>query len=227
VAREVTWGENGWHYHQHQLAYVAPGSFVEDVWRADWLACLDYVGRRWRGAELHAFDSGAVGDEAGARYTAKLATAVEAQARAIGSEIASSATKGKNLATLLAMAARGDEAAGKVWLAGVQEITARKVSSVRWSRGLRDRLGIQKETTDEQVAAEEVLPSDQYLGQLTPMQWRGILQWRAEFALCVAANKGREAVNEFLAGLELGQLDDAPPAAVFTQLKGDIAYANL
>jgi hypothetical protein len=208
LAREVNWSEaNGWHYHHHRLRYDLPGRFEPDLARAQWLAVLEGAGLRSDGAERYAYDCGVVGTEAGARYVAKLAQSVEAQRRAIGSEIASAATKGRNINTLLADYAAGDLNAGATWVNGVACVTATKVSSVRWSRGLRDKLLMTDGHSDEQIAAEEVVSTDEYLGELTPVQWSGVLRWRAEFCLLVAANKGREAVNEFLAGLELGTLD--------------------
>lgn len=228
VGRECTWSaEHGWHYHHHQLRYDEPGKFDAERMHAQWLTALDYVGRKWRGAEKHAFDVGVVGQEAGARYVSKLATSVEAQARAIGSEVSSSITKGRNLNTLLAHAMQGDDYLEGVWFMGVREIIRRKVSSVRWSRGLRDELGLGIEKDDTQVAEEEKLPTDVLLGALNAHQWRGILRWKAEFPLLCAANKGREAVNEFLSGLDLGELDEPAPVAVETPIKGDYAYARL
>ncbi len=210
--REATWSErNGWHYHHHVLRYDEPDTFSEERERARWLAALESVGRRWRGAELHAFDSGVVGSEAGASYVSKLATAVDAQARAIGSEIASASTKGRNFATLLLQAVNGDAAAEKVWADGVRDIVRRKVSSVRWSRGLRERVGLSAEKTDAEVAQEETTETDVFLGSLTASQWRGVLYWKAEFALLCAANRGLDAVNDFLTGLSLGRLNDDPP----------------
>lgn len=227
VGREVTYGEkNGWNYHHHQLRYDEPGSFDESRTHAQWLASLDSVGRLRRGADRHAFQCGGVGSEAGARYVAKLATSVEAQARSIGSEIASSATKGRNLASLLAAAVTGDEAARLAWLSGVADICNRKVSSVRWSRGLRGELAMDVEKSDDQVAKEEALPTDEFLGALTAMQWRGIILHRAEFALCCAANQGVDAVNNFLAGLELGQLNDDARPAVEVSLKAESVYSG-
>lgn len=190
VGREVTYGKSGYHYHCHALRFDLPGTFVEDLHRAGWLAALETIGRRTAGTQERAFHVGEVGDRAQAAYCAKLATAVEAQARAIGSEIASAATKGRNLASLLADAAQGDSVAARVWVEGVAEIVRRKVSSVRWSRGLRAALGCEVDKDDETVAAEEVVDTDVYLGQLTPHQWRGVLTHRAEFALCVAAIPG-------------------------------------
>ncbi len=228
LAREVTWGElHGWNYHQHQLRYDKPGTYNDDLNRAQWLAALDYVGRLRSGADRHAFDAGVVGSEAGARYVAKLSTSVEAQARSIGSEIASSATKGRNFASLLLAATQGDLTAAKTWTEGVAYVTAKKVSSVRWSRGLRDAVGMGEDKTDAQVSQEEVLKTDEFLGALLPWQWRGILKWRAEFPLVIAANNGADAVNHFLSGLDLGSLNEEPPTAVQTPIKGDYAYARL
>ena len=212
VGRECTWGAaNGWHYHQHQMRYDKPGTFCQDSARADWLGALASVGRKWRGAEEHAFDAGAVGSEAGAAYVAKLASSVEAQARAVGLEIAAGANKGRNLASLLQDAGNGDERAAAVWLHGVKAITERKVSSVRWSRGFRGAVGMGVEKTDGEVAAEEVLKTDVFLGALNPWQWRVICGARAEFALVCAAQNGEAAVNSFLAGFEVGKLNDEDP----------------
>jgi len=207
VAREITFGKkHGFHFHFHQLRYDLPGTFCETLSRAQWLSSLDAVGRLKAGADRHAFDCGIVGDEAGARYVAKLSSAVEAQARAIGSEIASAATKGRNFSSLLLDALRGDGAAEKAWLDGVRYVTAKKISSVRWSRGLRDKVGLGVEKTDDQVAQDEVLKTDQFLGALLPWQWRAIIAHRAEFPLCVAAQAGVDQVNEFLTGISAGQI---------------------
>jgi|GEM_PF-3415815 len=222
VAREINWGDtNGWHYHHHRLRYDRPDSFDPLDAKAQWLATLDGAGLMSEGAERFAYNCGAVEVEAGARYVAKLGSSVEAQARAVGSEVASAATKGRNINSLLADAARGDANAASVWVDGVACVTATKISSVRWSRGLRYKLGLATEKSDEEIAVEEVTDTDVLLGELNPMQWRGVLQWKAEFCLCVAANKGRDAVNEFLAGLDLGELDQPAPGAVLTPDSGE------
>lgn len=209
LAREVNWGErNGWHYHHHRLRYDRPGSFEPLLAKAHWLGVLEGAGLRTEGADRYAYDCGDVGSEAGARYVSKLSTSVEAQGRSIGSEVASSATKGRNINSLLADYARGDVNAGDIWLNGVSCITAGKVSSVRWSRGLRAKLGMSSEKSDEQVAQEEVLPTDVFLGSLNARQWQRVLFLRCEFALLCAANQGEEAVNSFLDGIECGSLND-------------------
>jgi hypothetical protein len=227
VGRECTYGEkHGWHYHHHQLRYDEPGTFCEHRARAQWLAALDAVGRKTPASVARAFDVGVVGTEAGAAYVAKLATAVEAQARAVGLEVSAGAVKGRNLATLLTAASVGDERAGRIWLDGVKCIVERKVSSVRWSRGLRAKTGLEADKSDEQIALEEVLSTDVFLGALTPMQWRGVLMHRAEFALCCAANQGLDSVNSFLAGLDLGQLNDDARPAVMVPLEAETCYTG-
>ena len=123
VGREVTWGAiNGWHYHHHRCRYDRPGSYDPDRERYYWLAALGSIGRRTLDSESHAFDSGLISDAQHAEYVGKVAVASDAQGRSIGSEIASSATKGRNLASLLLAASKGDDDAARVWSAGVQDI---------------------------------------------------------------------------------------------------------
>ena len=230
LGREVTWGDNGWHYHHHRLRYDKPGAFREATARAQWLAVLEARGLRSEAAEKHAYDVGPVDDEAGAVYCAKLATMADAQSRAVdvqglrsesararsvGREVASGVTKGRSINSLLADFAAGDEMSGVVWLNGVSVITARKVSSVRWSCGLEARVGMDRTKTDVALAKDEACASDQFLGALNPWQWQGVLKWRAELALLLAANQGLDSVNSFLAGLELGQLNDEDPRLVW------------
>jgi hypothetical protein len=211
VAREINWGANGWHFHGHRLRYDQPDSYDQNRARAQWLAVLEQFGLRTIGADEHAYDAGPVNDEAGARYCAKLSTSVEAQARSIGLELASSATKGRNLNTLLSDYARGDSSAASIWVHGAACVTAKKVSSVRWSRGLRAKLGISVDKSDEQISAEEVTSTDVCLGFLTPHQWRGIIAHKAEFTLCIAANQGRAQVENLLGNLDLGTLSEEEP----------------
>jgi hypothetical protein len=211
LGREINWGTNGWHYHHHRLRYDALGTFSADTARAGWLATLESKGLRTEGTEAHAYRVDAVGSEAGARYVAKLAKCVEAEARAVGREVSSSATKGRNINTLLRHFVGGDEDAGNQWVNGVACVTATKVSSVRWSRGLRYRVGMDEERPDEAIAAEEITAGDVCLGFLRPWQWRVIIELNCELALLVHANGGRAKCDEFLAGIGAGQLLEDEP----------------
>ena len=219
TGQEINWGRvNGWHPHKHQLRFDEKGKFDPDRHRAAWLASLEAIGRRSTGTEIRAFNVAAVGSSAGAKYVSKLALSVSAEARAggIGIELAGGANKGRSLIALLASAAAGDEEAAEVWLAGVSVIIARKITSLKWSRGFRDICGVALEKSDEEIAAEEVVESDIYLGELNFHQWRVIVNHHAELALCLAANQGREAVNSMLMGLGAGMLDMGSDAAVET-----------
>jgi hypothetical protein len=224
TAQEINWGTaNGWHPHKHQLRFDKPGTFDEERHEAAWLASLHTIGRRTRGTDDHAFRVGAVGDEVGAKYISKLSMAVDAEARATGAslELAGGANKGRNIIQLLAAAAGGDTFAASIWFAGVQEIVSRKVTSLRWSRGLRDWCGVGPEKPDEEIAAEEVVETDVYLGEINFHQWRVVVNHRAELALCIAANQGREAVNSFLMGLGAGMLDMERSGPVITDTAED------
>ena len=55
------------------------------------------------------------------------------------------------------------------------------------------------------------MKTDVFLGALNPWQWRVICGARAEFALVCAAQNGEAAVNSFLAGFEVGKLNDEDP----------------
>lgn len=208
TAREITYSaKNGFHYHHHQLRYVRPGTHEEAQMRASWFAQLQAVGRYSDACIEHAYDSELVADERGARYTAKLASCVDAQALAIGKELSLSALKGRNIVQLLGDFSRGDEEAGKVWLHAVAAVCTRKVSSVRWSPGLRDKLGIAApEKSDADVAAEKAERTDELLGELTALQWRRVLAYRGEFPLVAAAQHGVDAVNTLLSGIDGGEL---------------------
>lgn len=214
VAREMTYGVNGWHFHHHALRYYKPGTHNPDLAKAQWLSALQSVERWTPDAIDYSYDSRPVTDAQGATYTAKIAIAVEASARTAGLEIAMSSAKGRNIISLLADHDAGSLTAGPVWLEGTKAIIRRKVSSVRWSPGLRDKLGLgTAEKTDEEIAAEKAERTDELLGILTTVQWRAIINARAEWVLVRAAQAGRDSVNTFLDGLGIGELQDELPEA--------------
>lgn len=208
TAREITFSDrNGWHYHHHQLRYHKPGTHDPAQLQGSWLACLGKVDRLSDGALEHAFHSDVVADEDGAKYTAKIASSVDASARAVGLEVSASSLKGRNIVRLLGDFAAGDRDAGATWLHAAKEVCSRKVSSVRWSPDLRNKLGlVAAEKSDEQIAQEERLSTDEFLGELTAMQWRCVLLKRGEFGLVAAAQRGRDAVNDYLAALSCGEI---------------------
>lgn len=69
-----------------------------------------------------------------------------------------------------------------------------------WSNGLRQLLGLDSESTDEELAAAQ--EDNAYeLARLTTEQWRGILFNRAEAAVLDLAERDQEALPEFIARL--------------------------
>jgi hypothetical protein len=134
--------------------------------------------------------------------------------------------------TLLADATyHNDVYARQKWLEAVRAIVERKVSSVRWSPGLRALVGMDGgEKTDEKIASEELTQADVLLGALSHEQWRCVceggrlvdgcyepprtMRQSAEFALVVAANQGRDAVNVLLANINAGALHENPAEVI-------------
>jgi hypothetical protein len=224
LAREVTLGKRGWHYHHHLCLYCRPG-YDFDFLRRRWLSVLKDCGRYTTNCDEHAFHVAGIQDGRAAQYVSKIAGAVDAASRTAGLELAGAAMKsargpfvGRNLIALLFDAVFFEDGfALERWCEAVRAITSRKISSVRWSRGLRALVTADPEKTNEQIVAEETTPADVLLGALDAEQWLAVTTLRAEFALCVAANQGREAVNNFLAGLSLGELRDPARIAPYTK----------
>lgn len=207
VAREITFGANGWHYHHHVLSYVQEGVIDPEVRGARWRAAVAFVGRDGPGVAEHAYDCGVVGDEAGARYVAKLNELADAQTLAVAREVTSQHNKGRSLFALLCAAADGDVPAGRAWVHAARVITARKISTVRWSRGLAGKLGMPTEADDEVVAGEEQTLMDLYLGSIGPGPWAWIYKHGREFQVVCAAQNGRAAVDALLVSWGLPPLD--------------------
>lgn len=204
-AIEITYGQNGWHPHFHVLYYFSPEHFSTEKMHAAWLAALSQFGRLTKGAQLHSFHAEPVRDSDGAEYIAKTAVVIEG----IAKELTSGADcKGRSIIQLLNGYIKGDESLLPIWKHGVFAVTDRKVSAMRWSRGLRAELLMQDEISDEEIAQDKAEKSDVYLGSLNPWQWAGVIRHKLELCLLLAANQGEEKVNELLSNFNLGALGD-------------------
>jgi hypothetical protein len=232
TAQEINWGAaNGWHPHKHQAVFVKAGTFDEDLQRAGWLAALDSIGKKSVGTDLHAYRASLITSDLGASYISKLGLSTSAELKASGAngvsmELAGGANKGRNVIQLLAAAAAGDPVAAQIWLSGVSEIITRKITSLKWDSGFREFCGVPKEKKEIQIAEEEILSTDVYLGELNFHQWRIIVNNRAELALCIAANQGLDAVNAVLIGLGAGVLDMDRTGIVETDPKSDFKLSR-
>lgn len=191
---EITWGWlNGWHFHRNLIVYHL-GDLDVEAWRRRWMDCLG--GRYSRHAEKHAFNAKPMDSAAMAAYCAK-----------VGAEIAWQEGKSDSMTplTLLVQSALAGEDCPQ-WVEACGVVAARKLSIVRWSKGLRADLGMAKEKTDEQIAKEKTEPTDVLLGVLTPAQWHRIVNMRLEYRLTQEAQLGHEALELFLEAHGIGEL---------------------
>lgn len=191
---EITWTwTNGWHFHRNLVVYHL-GELDIEAHRRRWMDCLG--GRYSRHAEVHAFEAKPMDSEEMAAYCAKQ-----------GAEIAWQEGKSSSMTplTLLVQAAK-ERTDCPQWVEACGVVAARKLSIVRWSKGLRKDLGMTVEKSDEEVATEQAEPTDQLLGVLTPAQWHRIIQMRLEYRLTQEAQLGGEALELFLCAHGIGEL---------------------
>lgn len=157
AALEITYGKNGWHPHRHVLMlFDRPVSHADEAeLREELFAMWEHAVGNVGGGTLSAdaFDVRAVtrGEEEVASYITKTEKGIEG----IGREI--------SLADVKAGRAEGSvnpfqlldvdtpEAEG-LWNEYVDATKGR--SAIRWSRGLRDALGMGRERTDEEIAED-------------------------------------------------------------------------
>lgn len=196
---EATWSDlNGWHVHRHLLFFHRYGLDVE-AHRRRWLSQL---GDRWSpSAEKHAFSCEPVVLGTLAMYCSK-----------IGAEIALGTTKEANTPLSLLAAAAETGSPCPQWIEAVATVAKRKISVLRWSRGLKSVFGLDEETEAEaeekdiEAAKEEVTPSDELLGAISPSQWRAIWTRKLEHELLREIQAGAEAVELWLQCNDLGHL---------------------
>jgi len=200
---EVTHGDHGWHPHVHALLLLTDGDQVaelEAISKERWSDIVCRIGGY--ASSFHGLDV-QTADDAVSSYLAKLGLdEVELSGGwSLSHELVKSPAKlgrrgGRSMLQLLADFAAGDDRAGSLWLEYYWAFKGQK--HLVWSRGLRDRLDLTDEETDEEVEAREdevaVL-----LATLSRDQWRVVLgnDARAEL-LDVASTGDPDAVWQFL-----------------------------
>jgi hypothetical protein len=191
---EITWGVlNGWHFHRNLIIYHL-GDLDIEAHRRRWMDCL---GKRYsKHAEIHAFSASSMDSEGMARYCAKQ-----------GAEIAWQEGKSSSQTplSLLVQAVKAGTDCPQ-WVEACTVVSVRKLSIVRWSRGLRKDLGMTAEKSDAEIAKEAAEPTDELLGVLTPAQWHRIIKMRLEYRLTQEAQLGAEALDLFLTAHGIGGL---------------------
>lgn len=180
-ALEVTHGVNGWHPHIHELALLeiklaSPQERgLENALKTRWEQVLKHSGHSasWEhGVDVESRDSGI------REYVAKFGHEPIKPNWSLEHELTKAIVKksrgeGRTPTQLLADYGEGDIGAGRLWKEYANVFKGR--NQLVWSRGLRELLGMGKETTDAEAAAE-LPPEARLLGRITPSQWRAILK---------------------------------------------------
>lgn len=162
-ALEITYGSNGWHPHRHILVFGVEPKVIASL-AAVW---ADVVGKTGGHASmLHGFDARAADDKASS-YLAKL-----------GYELSAGALKASSpwrFALQACDRAEGTESrshAAALWTE-FESATAGR-AAIRWSVGLRDKLGVEVLEDEEAAVGDPVLTgADGY--EIDKTAWNG---WR-------------------------------------------------
>lgn len=219
---ETTIGVNGWHPHTHSLHFFDGGPEEMEKAREELSALWGrVVAKRGLGEvhEVHGLDFQIVGSrESGeestivAEYVAKAADGLEERFKGgrweAWDELARGNSKqarrgGRTPFALLAdYALAGDEEAGELFRDYAGAFKGK--NHLRWSKGLREALGLSLVPLTDQEAAELEIEPASLLGLLSRYEWKVILAAgvRAKSDLLdVAAEGNWAAVESFVAGL--------------------------
>lgn len=182
---EITYGRNGWHPHAHQLLFIGDGASAEEIKAGLFPLWAAEVARAGLGvAVVEAFGVelvNSVEDVAEvARYVAKGA---EGKRWSVADEMARTPAKiaasgGASPFELLRIYHEADHAAASA--AGITPDRAgllfveyaeatRGMAALRWTKGLRDQLGLGAERTDQELA--EQAGEGELLGVIPLADW--------------------------------------------------------
>jgi hypothetical protein len=201
---ELTYGENGWHPHLHVLYFFdreVPILPFESAIKARWGQCLESAGRyaSWaHGVDVRFSDSDI------ADYIAKWGKEPKwTPAHEMTKGVAKIGRRGGRTALqLLSDYLDGDAAAGRLWVQYAGALKGER--QLFWSRGLRERLGLVAEKTDEEIVEEQEEIAI-ILASLTLGAWRVVIANDARGELLEVASTGdRDQVQAFLVQLGVG-----------------------
>jgi hypothetical protein len=202
-AMEVTWGAaTGWHPHLHVLFFVHSMDRAGVLEFEQWLQARwnHEVGRLSRWAHIRhgcqVTTSGSGGGSLAADYISKMGGAWR-----LSDELTRGHTKrGRDgarlqVVDLLADYGRnGNNQAGALWLEYARYFKGTR--QLIWSNGLKKYFEIE-EKTDEDIAGEQVERAV-LLAMLSPEQWRYVLGNDARADVLLAAERGYEALADFM-----------------------------
>jgi len=217
-ALEVTYGRNGWHPHFHELMFLSPDvdpDALLDALRVLWLLKLEKQGRdaSWEnGVDLQTANSRV------ADYVAKYGRDPVDAGWTLSHEMAKASTKTSHpdgmtpFQLLLEYGENIGQGLADEWPAHkFREYAAafKGKKQLEWSRGLRDRLGLNDEATDDDLATED-REDAVWLASLTRDQWNIVLGndvrgQLLDVASAAGAAGNIEPLRQFLAafGIEL------------------------
>lgn len=157
TATEITYGMNGWHPHRHVLMlFSRPISHDDERFlRGELFAMWSHAVERAGGETVsrEAFDVRAVtrGEEQVASYVTKTIKGVDG----IGAEVSLADVKaGRAAGSINPFQLLDVETAEAERLWNEYADATKGRSAIRWSRGLRDALGMGRERTDEEIVDE-------------------------------------------------------------------------
>ena len=206
-SKEVTCGgENGWHYHAHELLFTRQPLTAKDeaTLKAAWVKALKtaFPGMKATKADLEHGLTIQGGENAG-DYVSKWG---------LEHELAGAGKAGRdgNLTPwgLLALAADGCEEAGMLF----QEYAAamRGRQHLKWDKGLREALGLGAMGTDEELAAEAEGEPEEVLATIDAPAWATIVALRMRGAVLAAFSIGVEEGRAVLAAVVEGDRRPGP-----------------
>jgi hypothetical protein len=190
-AVEITWGfANGWHVHFHSLYFVAGDVDIQATESAIFEQWSHALEREGLDCDLAHGVKVLEADNQAAKYITKWS---------LDSEVTSKEKIGKagnftpfQLLTLYEQ--------GELWAGGLFQEYAdatKGLSSMRWSRGLRNRLGMTKELSEQELAEAEGLEPSEKLITLTEEQFKRLIYSGRHGVLgelLIIAERGREAL---------------------------------
>jgi hypothetical protein len=167
-ALEVTHGQHGWHPHGHVLLFVSGVDRLKLSGRLfeRWAWAVKAVGLGVAAQGAFSLQDG----EMAARYAGKWGLAEEVTKAAVKQ----ARSGGRTPFALLRDYRGGDKQAGALFREFVQAFKGR--SQLRWSPGLRERLGLATAKSDELVAADKLDALDQLLGRIAHRDWSFIVR---------------------------------------------------
>ena len=193
VATEVTFGQNGWHPHRHVLMlFDRPVSHEQErALQGELFAMWSHAVERSGGETVsrEAFDVRAVtsGEEQVAAYVTKTVKGVEG----IGKEVSLADVKaGRASGSINPFQLLDVETpeAETLWNEYAEATKGR--SAIRWSRGLRDALGMGREKTDQEIVDELEQMGEVRLLIAPSLFNRSVRSYRSACLILEAAERG-------------------------------------